>query len=192
MVARSLDRMEGMRKLIADLLDMTQIESGRKNRQLAAVDVAEIARAALDAVRPEAARQGVTVCLQDNGPVAMTADRREMEMIFNNLLSNAVKYNRPQGRVDVRLARSAAGQLSIRVADSGIGMTAEESVQLFDEFVRIKNDKTLHILGSGLGLSIVKKIALLYDGDATVESRPDAGSTFTVVLNDPTKNDPAK
>ncbi len=183
MVARSLDRMEGMRKLIADLLDMTQIESGRKNRQLAAVDVAEIARAALDAVRPEAARQGVTVCLQDNGPVAMTADRREMEMIFNNLLSNAVKYNRPQGRVDVRLARSAAGQLSIRVADSGIGMTAEESVQLFDEFVRIKNDKTLHILGSGLGLSIVKKIALLYDGDATVESRPDAGSTFTVVLN---------
>ena len=61
-------------------------------------------------------------------------------------------------------------------------MTCEDLGRIFGEFVRIKNDKTQHILGSGLGLSIVKKIAQLYDGEVNVESRPDAGSTFTIAL----------
>ena len=62
--------------------------------------------------------------------------------------------------------------------------TEEEAKNLFGEFVRIKNEKTRNILGSGLGLSIVKKLAQLYGGDASVVSQLDAGSTFTVVLND--------
>ena len=182
MLGRSLDRIEGMNKLIADLLDLTRIESGQKNRQLASVDVCEVARLSLEAVRAEAAKQNITLRPHMNGPVPMTADRRELEMIFNNLLSNAVKYNRPGGSVDLRVASSDTEQVSISVADTGIGMSEEETSRLFDEFVRIQNDKTRHILGSGLGLSIVKKIAMLYNGTVAAESRPDAGSTFTVVL----------
>ena len=105
-------------------------------------------------------------------------------MILANLLSNAIKYNRDGGRVEVSLARNGRGA-TIAVADTGLGMTAEESLQLFSEFVRIKNPSTVHILGSGLGLSIVKKLALLYGGKVSVESRPNEGSTFRVVLNDP-------
>jgi two-component system, sensor histidine kinase and response regulator len=113
----------------------------------------------------------------------MVADRGEIEMILNNLISNAIKYNREGGRVDVRLTREA-DRLTIAVADTGIGLTPEEAGRLFGEFVRIRNEKTQNILGSGLGLSIVKKLASLYGGDATVTSQSGVGSTFTVVLRD--------
>ena len=79
------------------------------------------------------------------------------------------------------------GKVILTVMDTGIGMTEEEASRLFNEFVRIKNKNTQNILGSGLGLSIVKKIAHLYDGEVSVKSQPNAGSTFTVVL----KNDPS-
>jgi signal transduction histidine kinase len=72
--------------------------------------------------------------------------------------------------------------VTISVADTGIGMTQEEAAHLFQEFVRIKNSRTRSILGSGLGLSIVRRIAQLYGGNASVRSEPDVGSTFTVTL----------
>jgi signal transduction histidine kinase len=137
----------------------------------------------METLAPDAAAAGVLVVLHADTAVAMTADRGELEMIFNNLLSNAIKYNRPKGRVDVTLTKTD-DRVTIAVADTGIGLTAEEAGRLFGEFVRIRNAKTQQILGSGLGLSIVKKIAQLYDGEATLKSKPDAGSTFTVVLQD--------
>jgi signal transduction histidine kinase len=70
------------------------------------------------------------------------------------------------------------------VTDTGIGMTPEESTRLFAEFVRIKNEDTLKILGSGLGLSTVRKLAQLYGGNATVKSKKGFGSVFTVTLRD--------
>jgi signal transduction histidine kinase len=181
MVERTLIRTEGMRKLIIDLLDMTRIESGQKRREWTDVDVVEAARAAIDTALPEAAERRITVNLDAPAPVRLAADRGEIEIILNNLLSNAVKYNRDGGRVDVRV-RADGGAAVIAVADTGIGMTAEEAARLFEDFVRIKNEKTRHILGSGLGLSIVRKLAGLYGGDVTLQSAPDVGSTFTVVL----------
>jgi signal transduction histidine kinase len=181
MIDRSLLRTEGMRKLIVDLLDMTRIESGRKRRELAAVDVRDVARAAIETAGPEAAARGITINLKAEAPVALRADRGEIEIILNNLISNAVKYNRDGGRVDVTL-RSDSGAVLLAVADTGIGLAPEEAARLFDDFVRIKNEKTREILGSGLGLAIVKKLAALYGGDAWVTSEPGVGSTFTVVL----------
>jgi len=146
--------------------------------------VLEIARDVVETVRPEATEKNVEVRLHDHSPVKMTADRDEIEIILNNLLTNAIKYNRGGGRVDVGI-ESKDGNLILRVADTGIGMTPEETGRLFAEFVRIRNEKTKDILGSGLGLSIVKKIALLYGGSVSVSSQPDMGSTFTVVLPQP-------
>ena len=73
-------------------------------------------------------------------------------------------------------------RITLSVSDTGIGMAPEEAARLFNDFVRIKNDKTRDILGSGLGLSLLKKLALMYGGDVAVSSEPDVGSTFTVVL----------
>jgi signal transduction histidine kinase len=70
----------------------------------------------------------------------------------------------------------------IRVEDTGIGIAPDEQQSIFHEFFRVKNDKTKEITGSGLGLSIVKKIIELYKGEISVSSTPDIGSTFTVKL----------
>ena len=180
-VDRSLVRIDGMRDLIMELLDLTRLESGQKRRDLVELDLRDVARTAIESVLPEATRRGIAVALDAPEAVAFTADRSEMEIVFNNLLTNAVKYNRDGGRVEVRL-RARAGRAVIAVADTGIGMTAEECARLFQEFVRIKNEKTRKIPGSGLGLSVLRKLAHLYGGEVAVESAPDRGSTFTVEL----------
>ena len=164
-----------------DLLDLTHIESGQKQREITDVDLSEVARSAMEMAAPEAAERNITIELHTDSPATIRGDADEIEIIFNNLISNAVKYNRDAGRVDVTLSGDEEA-LRITVADTGIGMTQEEADRLFGEFVRIKNSKTRNILGSGLGLSIVKKLAMLYGGTVSVESQPDVGTTFTVVL----------
>jgi two-component system sensor histidine kinase/response regulator len=180
-IDRCLVRIDGMRKLIMDLLDVTRLESGQKRRELVALDLREVAQAAVESVTPEAAGRGIVVNLVAPTPIHMTADRGEMEIVLNNLLTNAVKYNRDGGRVDVDMS-TADGRVRVEVADTGIGMTAEDCARLFEEFVRIKNEHTRNILGSGLGLSILRKLAQLYGGDVSVTSEPDVGSTFTVEM----------
>jgi two-component system, sensor histidine kinase and response regulator len=190
MIDRSLVRLDGMRKLIFDLLDLTRIESGQKQRQLENTDLRVVARGAIDMVSAEAAERGISITLRAADPVEMVADPGELEIIFNNLVSNAVKYNKDGGTVTVVLERKAApdgsktGPVKIQVSDTGIGLTSEESAKLFQEFVRIKNEDTYKILGSGLGLSTVRKLAQLYGGDATVKSEKEKGSVFTVTLKD--------
>jgi signal transduction histidine kinase len=182
MLDRCLTRIQGMRKMIIDLLDLTRIESGERKRDVSEVDVREIVHTAIDTATPEAQERSISISFPENGPVLMQADRSELEIVFNNLITNAVKYNRDGGRVDVEL-HADGGQVSIVVTDTGIGMSTEEAARLFSDFVRIKNEKTRNILGSGLGLSTVKKIAMLYGGEVSVESEPDKGSRFTVTLN---------
>jgi signal transduction histidine kinase len=182
MLQRSLARVQGMRKLITDLLDLTRIESGQKKRELIALDVRALAETALETVRPDAQPRGISLALPAGPPAPMIADRWEIEIILNNLLTNAVKYNRDAGRVDATV-EAKDGKIILRVEDTGIGMAPEDAARLFQEFVRIKSAETESISGSGLGLSIVKKIALLYGGEVAVESQPGRGSVFTVVLN---------
>ena len=183
MIDRSLIRLDGMRKLIFDLLDLTRIESGQKARQFAEIDVAEIAQRTIELFVAEAADRHIGVTLDSPKPLSMVADPSELEIVLNNLVSNGVKYNREGGEVKVTLARHD-DRVSIAVADTGIGLTPEESAKLFVEFVRIRNEDTFKILGSGLGLSTVRKLARLYDGDICVQSERGKGSTFTVTLRD--------
>ncbi|HOC67275.1 MAG TPA: HAMP domain-containing sensor histidine kinase [Candidatus Hydrogenedentes bacterium] len=183
MLRRCRTRAQFMRKLIIDLLDLTRIESGKKKRELTEVNMAAIARISKDTMQPDADARNITIDIQCDPELSIHGDPGEIEMVFNNLISNAVKYNRENGRVDVRCDR-LADTITIIVADTGIGMTEEEAAQLFESFVRIKNEKTFGILGSGLGLAVVKKVAMLYSGDVSVASVPDEGSTFTVFLRD--------
>jgi two-component system sensor histidine kinase/response regulator len=184
MIDRSLLRLDGMKKLIVDLLDLTRIESGQKPRFFRSVNFREMAQASIDLFAVEAERRDIAITVDAAGDPTFVADADEIEIIFNNLISNAVKYNRDGGVVDIRLARDAAGVMTLSVRDTGIGLTAEEAAKLFNEFTRIKNADTAKILGSGLGLSTVRKLALLYGGDARVESERGVGSLFSVTLRD--------
>ena len=180
-VERSISRVKGMRSLIMDLLDLTKIESGTTTRDIKEVNLLEIAQISVDAMKPFAIQNDVNVYLNTHNEIKIKADAREMEIVFNNLISNAIKYNKSGGRVDCAI-KPKDDFVIFTISDNGIGMSEEDMSKLFNEFVRIKNQKTKGISGSGLGLSIVKKIIDAYDGDITVTSSPDKGTTFTVTL----------
>ncbi len=183
LMERCLVRTEYMRKMISDLLDLTRIESGERARKVETCNVTEAAQEAIHTFAPEATKRDIVIELHADKPVEMKADRTELDIVFNNLVSNAVKYNRENGRVDIYLTRDN-GTVIITVKDTGIGMEEDECKRIFHDFVRIKNEKTTRILGSGLGLATVKKIALIYNGDVSVTSEKDKGTTFTVTLRD--------
>jgi signal transduction histidine kinase len=182
MIDRSLERIKGMRTLIMDLMDLTRLESGKKAREMRKVDLFQVARIAMDTMEPMAIQKNVKMHLDCPETLTIKADPDEIEIIVNNLVSNAVKYNKDNGNVFVTL-RQVNSAIYIKVEDTGIGMTEQESALLFQEFVRIKNDKTKMITGSGLGLSIVKKLVEgNYHGKIEVNSTPDVGTIFTVTL----------
>ncbi|HAN78151.1 MAG TPA: hypothetical protein DCQ31_10435 [Bacteroidales bacterium] len=181
MIRRSLDRVQGMRNLIMDMLDLTRAESGKRNRNLTTFNIRTVAEHVFHTFQPYAIQRDISVLLDCPQELAITADIDEIEIILNNLVSNAVKYNSKNGKVNVLITKIDT-LLTMQVTDTGIGMNEEEVAKLFHEFVRIKNVKTKNISGSGLGLSIIKKIAETYGGTAMVKSTPDVGTTFTVTL----------
>ena len=179
-VERSLLRLDGMRRLIIDMLDLTRIESGIKVRTIATHQLADISADMIDGVRAQAAKRGITIS-HDLPDIAVKVDRVELEIIFNNLLTNAIKYNKEGGSISL-VGQKIGHTLKLQCKDTGIGMTAEETEKLFKEFTRIRNENTKNILGNGLGLSIVKKIVALYDGEVSVASQFGEGSVFTIIL----------
>jgi len=181
MIDRSLTRIESMRGLIMDMLDFTKIESGKKNRSIVELDVIEIAKLAIDSIYPVAIQMNVEIIPDFPETLIMKGDGSELEIIFNNLLSNAVKYNKENGTVKFTIRKENKSAI-FTVEDTGIGMNEKEQALLFHEFTRIKTRKTKNISGSGLGLSIMKKVIDLNGGNVFVESEADIGSKFTVEI----------
>lgn len=179
MIDRALFRIQSMRNLILDMLDFTKIESGRKQRNIRLLNLCEITRQCIDALQPLSIQRDIDIYLNCNEKVMLKADKQEIEIILNNLLSNAIKYNKTGGRVDVFLQKEK-NHISLNVSDTGIGMEEEDKERLFEDFVRIKSEQTKHISGSGLGLSIVKKIADMYQAQIIVESKANKGSSFMI------------
>jgi hypothetical protein len=180
-IERSLQRIQGMRNLIMDLLDFTKIRLERKEEKIEEVHLSNIASNAIVTVRPYAIQMEVTVDLSIKSDAIMMADPTDMEIIFNNLVSNSVKYNKRGGKAEILIDENDS-EVIIVFSDTGIGINEADKEELFSEFVRIKNEKTRNISGSGLGLSIVKKVVELYNGSISVISAPEIGTTFTVRL----------
>jgi signal transduction histidine kinase len=106
-----------------------------------------------------------------------------LRQILLNLLSNAFKFTK-QGEVTLRVCRIANGRdwIELAVADTGIGMTAEQQAKLFEEFSQADSTTAQRFGGTGLGLAITRKLARMMGGDVTVKSEPGTGSVFTVRL----------
>jgi signal transduction histidine kinase len=184
MLDRSIERIKGMRQLILDLLDLTKIETGKPTQKLEMVNIRKIIQMSVDTIRPYAIQKDVDIYINSRESIEMKADPGEIEIIMNNLISNAVKYNKTGGRVDVFLEKKEA-RLKITVSDTGIGLKNEDREKIFDDFVRIKSSQTREVTGSGLGLSIVKKIVDMYQGTIDVQSEPDKGTSFIITLVEP-------
>ncbi len=180
-INRSLERIKGMRTLILDLLDLTKVELGKGKRSIVPVNLNQIARTAMDTMRPYAIQREIKMTLLAPEDLTINADADEIEIIFNNLISNAIKYNKEGGTVECTISKEN-DHAAIKVVDTGIGISKEDVEKIFDDFVRIKNEKTKSISGTGLGLSIVKKMTENYNGTIEVSSLPDKGSTFIIKL----------
>jgi signal transduction histidine kinase len=173
-----------MRTLILDLLDLTKIETGKATQKLEKVSIRKIVQMAVDTIRPYSIQKDVDIYVNTREAIEMRADAGEIEIIMNNLISNAVKYNKNGGRVDIFLEK-AENMVKISVSDTGIGLKKEDLEKIFDDFVRIKSNATREVTGSGLGLSIVKKIVDMYKGTVDVQSEPNKGTTFAITLIEP-------
>lgn len=178
-VKRNTDRLV---KLLDDLLDLSRIESGKIELNLAPVDVMPLIAEVMSLLRPqiEAKDQQLTVDQAEALPLVQ-GDADRIRRILINLLSNAHKYTPPGGHIWVT-AHRLQGWVQIDVRDNGIGLSRDEQAHLFDRFFRAQQPATQEVGGTGLGLPITRLLVDLHGGRISVVSAPGQGSTFSFTL----------
>ncbi|MBF0297905.1 MAG: HAMP domain-containing histidine kinase [Oligoflexia bacterium] len=189
-ISRSKIRIQDMRKLIMDLLDLTQIEAGSRKRKVEKINLHDLFLNILELNIGLVQKRKIKIKYVIDKNITVNADKTDIEILINNLLSNAIKYNKDEGEVNFSIRKDEninegdkkINKLYIKCADTGIGISEDDQQKLFNEFSRIKNEKTKNITGSGLGLSILKKILKHYNGHVSLESQIDFGSKFTLIL----------
>lgn len=178
---RILDQCRRLGALLDDLLTLSRLEGAEPFRDIERVDLREVAGQAAELVAAAAGERKVAVGLVPGGPVTVDGDADGLLRLAANLLDNAVKYNRPGGRVDVRIERRGDSAV-LEVADDGIGIASVHLSRLFERFYRVDKGRSRDEGGTGLGLAIVKHVAQAHGGRVEVDSEPGRGSTFRVVL----------
>jgi signal transduction histidine kinase len=174
-VERNAQRLLG---LIGDLLTAAQHRLA-VNRNL--VDVGEIVENALDVIRPHAQASGVTLVEPEYEELVAEVDAVRIGQVLDNLLSNAVKYT-PEGGTVTTEVDVDGDHLRLCVTDDGVGMSAEDTAQLFTRFFRTNSARASTVAGVGLGLSITRSIVEAHDGSIEVESALGTGTTMRVRL----------
>lgn len=181
LIGRGSRRIDALIELINDLLDVAKIEAGRLVEHRAPTDLAPIIHDTAALMESRAEEQGIRLCVECGEMRPVLADPKRMVELLSNLVSNAVNYSPDGGRVTV--SASARGKwIELRVQDTGIGIPPDELSRIFDQFYRVRHPKTRKVIGTGLGLSIIKGIVEAHNGTIEVESIPEKGTTFKVML----------
>lgn len=182
MLEKASDQINTLLVLIKDWLDMSRIEAGRMLENLEPLDLSQILHETVDLLREKIKSKKITLEVNIPPHLSLTkGEKLSIERVFTNLIRNAIDYNREEGKISVK-AKQKGEYVIVEVSDKGIGISQKDIPFIFDEFFRVKNRKTQHITGSGLGLSIVKKIVEAHGGSIEVRSEEGKGSTFTVFL----------
>lgn len=178
-------------RLIEDVLSISAMEIGAARMSRGRVDMSRLLRDCVQDSQAEADQRKIQLSLHisRNLPAVM-GDRERLAILVNNLLGNAVKYSDEGGTVDVSCT-CEDGQLSLTVADSGIGISADDLEKIFEKFCRTDNPEAQVRPGTGLGLTVARDIARMHGGDITVTSELGKGSEFTVSLPAVTEGEPA-
>jgi signal transduction histidine kinase len=177
-IRRSTDRLHG---LVEDLLLIAQIEARRVELVNHTVDLSTLVSRALDAVRPTAAEKNVSLALNDGDHALVLGDERRLAQVVDNLVSNAVKFTNAGGAVTVGIAR-AHDAVELVVADTGVGIPADEQGQVFSRFFRASTATRHAIPGTGLGLAISRALVEQHGGTIGLESDEGRGTRVTVRL----------
>ncbi|MCH7913984.1 MAG: GAF domain-containing protein [Deltaproteobacteria bacterium] len=168
--------------LINDILDLSKVEAGRMELELAKFDLPLTVENAITLVRERATRHGITLdAAIDERLGDFVGDERKIKQVLLNLLSNAVKFTPEGGRIGIK-AIPVDGSVEISVSDTGIGITPEDQATIFEEFRQVGTADAQKHEGTGLGLTLAKKFVELHGGRIWVESEVGKGSTFTFTL----------
>ena len=169
-------------ELIDELLDMSRAEAGEVRLRRDQIDLAEVLMEVTQALYGQFREREVTLAIEaQDGLPRITADRQRLRQIMVNLVGNACKYTPSGGHVRVGL-RNGAGELRIDVSDTGVGIAPESQKYIFTPFYRADNPLRDEVGGSGLGLSITRKLVELHGGRIWFESAEGVGSTFSFTL----------
>ena len=170
--------------LINQVLDLSKIEAGKLELSSEPVILASLIDDVVGTARQLAEQNKNRLVVESPDDLgSLTVDPMRLRQILLNLLSNACKFTK-QGevRLQVRKVIDGGNWVELAVADTGIGMTAEQQAKLFEEFTQADSSTARHFGGTGLGLAISRKLARMMGGDVTVTSQPGKGSVFTVRL----------
>jgi two-component system, OmpR family, phosphate regulon sensor histidine kinase PhoR len=178
------EQAERLNRLILDLLDLAKLDSGDGVFDHAPIALAPVIRNCVESTRDRATAKELTLALDDgtlDDATLVVADEEAVRQILDNLLDNAVKYTPEGGWVRVACMLSAC-QVTIEVADSGIGIPRDDLSRVFERFYRVDKARSRELGGTGLGLSIVKHLVQSIGGTISVASRVGEGTQFTIQL----------
>ena len=171
---------ERLTRLINDILSLSSLEQNREPK-LEEIDTVEETRRICDMLHQMAVAKSIELTLTASGNPILIGDLDNYNQMVINLVDNAIKYTEPNGKVKVRIEKSA-GKLILSVKDTGIGIPEEHLPRLFERFYRVDKSRDRAKGGTGLGLAIVKHIVLSMKGEIKVESETGRGTTFTVSI----------
>jgi len=180
LVTSLLEEAALLQHVIADLQDLAAADAGELRLHPQEVEAAELLHALAEAFGAAAEAAGVALAVRAE-PVVVTADPIRLRQAVGNLVTNAIRHTPPGGRVTIA-GRTDAGFLVIDVTDTGPGIPQEQRALVFERFWRAEKSRSRQTGGSGLGLSIVRKLAEAHGGTASLTSVPGAGATFTLRL----------
>jgi signal transduction histidine kinase len=173
---------ERLTRLINNVLDFSKMEKGRRAYAKTRLDLGVLAEAVVENERVRLEHDGFTVAfIPSAGPVAVEADEEALRQTLLNLLSNAEKYSAAEKVIEVEIGR-ADGLVCVDVKDRGIGIPPGEAAKIFREFYRVDRSLTSRVPGSGLGLTIARRIARDHGGDVEYRPRDGGGSVFRIIL----------
>ena len=172
---------ERMHVLIADILELSLIESGNVSIEKSEVRVAHIVDEVFASLSSKAAEREISLINEIDSVERIYADPMRLEQMLTNLIDNAVKFNRRAGEIVVSLGRQK-GRDRLSVSDTGEGITTAHLPRIFERFYRIDRGRSREVGGTGLGLAIVKHLARLHGGEISIASTLGVGTTFTIEL----------
>jgi len=165
--------------LINDILDIAKAEAGKLALHPEAVDLDHLVKECVRLVREKASEQGLRIVLRLTPLPPLFVDRLRVKQILLNLLSNAIKFTE-KGDITIDTSRDADGRTTLCVRDTGIGIEAEKIPLMFEPFQQVDSALSRKYEGTGLGLSLVKKLMALHDGEVQIASTLGSGTCVSL------------
>jgi heavy metal sensor kinase len=181
MLAKQLEHVELLARTVSDLMELAQSEGEEIKLQREKEDLSELAQAAIDGMRPQAADRGIQIAGTVQQGVVGGFDAGQIWRLLLNLLDNAIKFNHSGGHIDVVLA-VRDDQAIVTVSDTGSGIMEEDQAHIFERGYRAPSARKSNVPGTGLGLHFARAIAEAHGGKIDVASVPGEGSCFRVSL----------